>query len=90
MAGGIGPPPAPGVPALTAAPGAGTPGLRLGGDVTSVWRMLTHGTPGLPKSAAAGAVNGLSSGAVQKNPAVAMAVAAALRLVVRDMFSPFP
>jgi hypothetical protein len=45
-----------------------------------------HGTPGLPKSATA---RGLNSGAVQKNPAVAMAVTAATRELVRDIISPF-
>ena len=45
-----------------------------------------HGTPGLPKSATA---RGLNSGAVQKNPAVAMAVTAATRELVRDIVSPF-
>ena len=45
-----------------------------------------HGIPGLPTSATA---PGLNNGAVQKNPAVAMAVTAATRELVRDIFSPF-
>jgi len=65
---------------------AGTPSWMLGGLVATCFRMFTHGTPGLPRSAAARELN---SGAVQKNPAVAIAVTAATRLVVRDMVPPF-
>lgn len=65
---------------------AGIPSFRFGGEVSSVCIMPMHGTPGLPTLAPAGM---LSSGAVQKNPAVAIAVVAAKRLVVRDMVPPF-
>jgi hypothetical protein len=44
-----------------------------------------HGIPGVPISATA---RGLNTGTVQKNPAVAMAVTAAMRELVRDIISP--
>lgn len=47
--------------------------------------MLMHGTPPMLGSAAA---KWPVNGAVQKNPAVAIAVAAATRVVVRDMCFP--
>lgn len=86
VAGGIGPPATGGVPLTTEDAAAGMPSFRFGGEVRSVCMMPMHGTPGPPISARTGKLN---SGAVQKNPAVAMAVVAAQRLVVRDMVPPF-
>ncbi|AQT80287.1 hypothetical protein B1R94_14970 [Mycolicibacterium litorale] len=86
VAGGTGPPTVGGLLVKIEVTLPGSPGVKLGGLDATVCRMSAHGTPGLLKSAAA---RGLNSGAVQKNPAVAMAVTAATREVVRDIVSPF-
>jgi hypothetical protein len=86
VAGGIGPPAVGGLLVKIEFDVPGMPWDRSGGVVKACWAMPMHGTPGLPKSAAA---RGLNRGAVQKNPAVAMAVIAATREVVRDIVSPF-
>lgn len=86
VAGGTGPPAVgePGVNSEFDVPGM--PCDRSGGLEMPWWRIPMHGTPGVPTLATAW---GLNSGAVQKNPAVAMAVTAATREVVRDIISPF-
>jgi hypothetical protein len=86
VAGGMGPPALGGLLVKIEFDVPGIPWDRSGGVVRPWWMMPTHGTPGLPRSAVA---RGLNSGAVQKNPAVAMAVTAATREVVRDIVSPF-
>ena len=86
VAGGIGPPAVGGLFVKIEFAVPGMPWDRSGGEVRPWWRMPMHGTPGVPTLATA---RGLNSGAVQKNPAVAMAVTAATREVVRDIISPF-
>ena len=84
-AGGVGPPAVGDFGARIDDAAPGTPLERSGGLVTTFCMMLMHGTPPMLGSATA---KWPASGAVQKNPAVAIAVAAATRVVVRDMCFP--
>jgi hypothetical protein len=89
LAGGIGTP-TEGEPGLKIeATEPGSPPDRSGGLVIAFCKMLIHGTPPglIVVSAAAKAV---IRGTVQNRPAVAIAVPAATRVVVRDIcWSPF-